>query len=293
LHGVSGHLYELIDYWYICYSSGISSAILLSDGTTKETFFRAVTDKYNFTDSELKHMDSVTTECHKPLVIICKNMCIVDGASLLNGSTVYADNVFLFRCSDNNFAYFSGHKSIKRTHLMQDFDLYPERYEELDIKVINYNKKILWQKYKQPNLTSTNTALFYLTTNCRALPPEEIQSLIDKHKFEKYLIVTNNPSVYTALCSDSIRVEQAPVKNIFEQFDTYVYTATPKRADCSPRFIVECAVYNKQVVYEIDYVDLGIECRKRDMNRDLNSLMLTSNDFFVQYFKDILNERQH
>jgi hypothetical protein len=115
--------------------------------------------------------------------------------------------------------------------------------------------------------------------------------VLDKYNYPKYLLVTNEPNIYADLVSDTVTVAQAPVKDIFEQFDTYIYTATPKRADCSPRFIVECEVFGKDVVYEIDYVDPGIECRKRAIEKDVNDLLLTTDDYFVSYAKDQMNAR--
>lgn len=288
-HGVSGHLYELIDYYYICTISGINCAIILADGVTKETFKTAVTDKYSFTECELANILANTVECHQPKIIMTNNICIVDGSWRVLGCTIYADNAFLLRCSEDDFTYFHNSKSIQRTHLMQDFKLYPERFEDLDIDVVDYVKKILWGKYQVPKTVKTNTAMLYLTTNCRALSVSDVKRIIDKQICQKYLIVTNNTSLYKDLESNTVRVVAAPVKDIFEQFDTYVYTPTDLQKDCSPRFIVECAVFGKEVVYEIDYVADGIERRKQDMAQGLNTLKLTTNDYFIEYVKKCLN----
>jgi hypothetical protein len=168
---------------------------------------------------------------------------------------------------------------------MQDFNLYPERFEQLNINVVHYIKKILWSKYKQPKQVKTNTALFYLTTNCRALPPNDIEALINKHEFEHYLVVTNDIDMYASLEADDVSVVSAPVSGLFEKFDAYIYTATPLKADCSPRFIVECAVYNKDVIYEIDYMDPGVKQRQIAIERDVNELLLVDSDDFVSYVK--------
>lgn len=288
-HGVSGHLYELIDYYYICSISNLNCAIILADGVTKDTFKVAITDKYDFTDSELENILANTIECHQPKIIMTNNICIVDGSWRVLGCTIYADNAFLLRCSEDDFTYFHNSKSIQRTHLMQDFKLYPERFEHLDIDVVDYVKKILWGKYKVPKTVKTDTAMLYLTTNCRALSVDDVQQIIDKKICEKYLLVTNNPALYKDIANDSVKVVEAPVKDIFEQFDTYIYTPTDLQKDCSPRFIVECAVFGKQVVYEIDYVALGIERRKQDMALGLNTLKLTTKDYFIEYVKKCLN----
>lgn len=285
-HGVSGHLYEMIDYFYICSQNGINCAILLADGVPKERFETAVKDKYNFTSEEQSHMFEHTYECVQPKIIMAQNVCLVDGSWRILNCTMYANNVFLLRCSESDFSYFHNHKSIKRAHVMQDFKLYPERFEDLDISVVDYRKKILWSKYHQPKNTTENTALLYLTTSTRADDIENIKRIIAKQICDNYLIVTNEPKIYASLVSNNIAVEEAPVKNILERFDTYIYTPTKWKSDCSPRFIVECAVYGKQVVYEIDYECKGIDRRREDIAEDLAGLELKNTDFFISYVKE-------
>jgi hypothetical protein len=277
-------MYELIDYYYVCKKAGINCAILLADGVDKQAFVNAVQYKYNLDIDILAD----THQCHNPRIIMTNNICLVDGSWRVNDCTIYADNAFLLRCSEDDFTFFANSKSIKKSHVMQDFKLYPERYEDLDIEVVDYIKKILWSRYVQPKPTNTNTGLFYLTTNCRAIPVEEVKTIIDKGICNKYLIVTDKPNIYGQLSSDTIEVVQAPVQNIFEHFDTYIYTTTELQSDCSPRFVVECAVFGKQVVYEIDYVCAGLERRKHDMEQDLSALELTVDDQFVSYVKKFI-----
>lgn len=292
-HGVSGHLYEMIDYCYITRRNGINSGILLADGVTKDVFKKALRDKYDFTEDEYKEILDNTIECFQPQIIRANNVCLVDGSWRILSCVMYADNVFLLRCSEGDFTFFHNHKSIKQTHLLQDFKLYDERYENLDITVNHYIKKILWGRYKKPNLAKTNTALFYLTTSTRATSIENIQNVMAKGLCDNYLLVTNMPELYKSLEGPNVRVELAPVQNIFEQFDTYIYTPTRWRSDCSPRFIVECAVYGKQVIYEIDYVCRGIERRIEDIEEDLSALELTDNDYFIEYVKNTIYEKSN
>jgi hypothetical protein len=290
-HGVSGHLYEMIDYAHICNRNGITSAILLSDGVTKSVFEQAVREKYNFTEDEISSILDYTHECYQPLIIMANNVCIVDGSWRVLNCTMYADNVFLLRCSEGDFDYFHKHKSIKRTHLMQDFRLYDEVSKSLDISVIDYVKKILWGRYKTPQLSQTNTALLYLTTSTRATSLDNIKNVISKGHCDNYLIVTNDTTLYSSLASETVSVELAPVKDIFEKFDSYIYTPTRWKTDCSPRFIVECALYNKEVTFELDYTPCrGLEYRVKDIEENLNSLELTDGDFFVEYVKKQIYE---
>jgi hypothetical protein len=287
-HGVSGHLYEMIECFYLCRLHGINAAILLSDGTTTDTFIKSVTDKYSFTQDEQVDMFARVVEAHQPRLIRSNNLCIVDGSARLNGCVVYANNMFLLRCWESNFDYFNTSKTIKQTHLLQDFNLYPERFEDSNLKVVDYVKKVLWSKYKPVNTQVVDTALFYLTTNCRVLPKEEIQSIMDKFTFDHYLIITNEPSIYKDLECDKVSVELTPVINLFDKFNAYIYTSTPRQMDCSPRFIVECAAANKPVHYVIDYFDKGIQCRIDAINKDINSVLLQNDDYFVNYVKQYI-----
>lgn len=280
-HGVSGHMYELIDYYYVCKKAGIKCAILLADGVNEQTFLTAIQNKYNL---DIDIIDDIH-ECHNPRIIMTNNICLVDGSWRVNDCTIYADNAFLLRCSEDNFTWFDKSKTIKQTHLLQDFKLYPERFENLNIKIVDYVKKILWSRYKTPKQVKTNTGLIYLTTNCRAIPVTDVENIIAKGICDKYLIVTDKPKIYQPLSSDNVTVEQAPISNIFERFDTYIYTPTDLQNDCSPRFIVECAVFGKNVVYEIDYICAGLERRKEDVMADVNQLELTVSDYFVTYVK--------
>lgn len=285
-HGVSGHLYELIDYYYICKKSGINCAILLADGVSKQAFMDAVTCKYCF---DLDISQDIH-ECHNPKIILTNNICLVDGSWRLNGCTIYANNAFLLRCSEDDFTFFADSKSIKKSHILQDFKLYPERYEDLNIEVVDYVKKILWGYYIQPKPTTGDVGLFYLTTNCRAIPADQVQSIIDKQLCEEYVILTDRLSIYNHLTSDTITVVQAPVPDIFEHFDTYLYTATELQSDCSPRFVVECAVFGKKVVYQIDYTCAGLERRKQDIDTDLSQLELTTDDYFITYVNQVIHD---
>jgi hypothetical protein len=85
-----------------------------------------------------------------------------------------------------------------------------------------------------------------------------------------------------------------PVENIFEKFDTYIYTPTKGSFDCSPRFIAECKYYNKNIIYhDIDEnylnVDTGLKFRKYDIDNNFKSLLLNENDEIVSILKKYLN----
>jgi hypothetical protein len=170
---------------------------------------------------------------------------------------------------------------------MQDFSMYLERFEDLNIRVVDYKKKLLWNRYKKPKLVKTNIAMFYMMSRCKGRPTEEVQSYIKKLNFDNYLIITDSPNRYKQLESEKVIVKKTPVKDLFELFDTYIYTPVDK-LDCSPRFIVECAVFNKEVIYEMDYIDAGVEARRRDIKLGVETLLLKDDDFFVEYVKKFI-----
>jgi hypothetical protein len=270
--GISGHLFEMIDYyWAIKNYTNLTPCILLADGVTIDEFNNAVKQKYD--DLTIEHVEY----CVQPKVIIAKNLLIVDGSPQLKNANLFVDNIFLFRCSASNFEVFDQKRS--RVFLLQDFEVYPERYEDSGLMVIDYKKKILFSKYKKYNSNINNTAMFYLTTICRALPQDELISIIDKYQFENNLILTDDPSVYTL-----DNVYKVPLEDIWDKFDTYIYTSIPRKNDCSSRFILECMHYKKEIIYEIDYYDKALEIRKKD---GLSGTSLLPDDTFLQ----LLNEQ--
>lgn len=266
--GVCGHLYEMIDYyWAIKNWTTLNPCILLADGTTIEEFDLAVAQKYD----NVK-IDKVV--CNpQPKVIIANNLLIVDGSPRLRNAELLVSNIFLFRCSESDFSYYKG----KNVFLLQDNEIYDDRPN--DVTIIDYKKKILFTKYKQYKSTVNDTAMFYLTSVCRALTHNELVDAIRKHGFQNNIVLTDDPSMYKL---DS--VYRVPVDNMWNMFSTYIYTRVPRQIDCSSRFILECMHYGKDVIYDIDYHDRALEVRKKD---GLNGTSLLPTDAFLE----LLNEQ--
>ncbi len=84
-----------------------------------------------------------------------------------------------------------------------------------------------------------------------------------------------------------------PVKNIFEKLNSYIYTPTRDKFDCSPRFIAECRFYNKDVIYHDineNYlkIDTGLQYRKYDIENDFKSINLEENDDIIEIIQSII-----
>lgn len=270
--GITGHLFEMIDYYYaIKQYTNLTPCLLLADGTTKEELQKALNSKYEnlVVENVIEHV------C--PKVILANSILITDGSHRLNNCEILAKRIYLFRCSESDFKPFT--KFNSSVFLLQDFEIYNERYEDLPITVIDYKKKILFEKYKRFNGPTNNVAMFYLTSLCRALSQEELDKSISTYKFDDYIVITDDISRYSGK-----NVYQIPVDNLWDKFDTYIYTSIPRKQDCSSRFILECLYYGKKVFYNIDYYDRALEVRKKD---GLTGTILNIDDNFLK----LLNEQ--
>jgi hypothetical protein len=261
-HGVCGHMFEMIEYFmHFRFHKNINACILITDGTDIHDFFDAITNKYDLTSDELKQFADHTQVAFQPKVILANTLLIVDGSLRTHGADLLAEKIVLLRCADEDIVR-------DDVLILQDNDVYDPLPNSQ-----HYKKKILFEKFKRYDATASNTAMFYLTTNCRAIADEEIQRIINKDQFDHYIAISNGELDLTG-----VDVLRAPVDNIWSKFNTYIYTSTAKKFDCSPRFIVECAYYGKDVIYEIDYFDKGLEVRRQDLAKGLDILALTADD---------------
>lgn len=268
-YGVCGHMFEMIDYYYAIKTyTNLNPCILLADGTSIEDFQLAIRQKYE--DLIIENV----IESFQPKVIITNNILFVDGSPRLNNAEILSKNIFLFRCSESDFTKFTKTKS--NVFLLQDFEIYDDKPENLTL--IDYKKKILFSKYKSYDCTTANTAMFYLTSVCRALSKEDLNKTIQKYSLDDYIILTDKIDLYDG------NVYKIPLDNIWSLFNTYIYTPIPRKIDCSSRFILECMHYGKNVIYDIDYYDKALEVRKKD---GLNGTSLTKDDAFIK----LLNEQ--
>jgi hypothetical protein len=250
-HGVSGHMFELIEYFmHLRFTKNLNVGILLSDGTTWNELYTAVVEKYELTQDELVDLRHHTHEKFQPKCLLVNTLLIVDGSLRTHNADIIANKIFLFRCAETDIVR-------DNVVVLQDNDVYDPLPNS-----IHYKKKILFDKYSELDTTAPNTAMFYLTNNSRlcAITTDEMQLIVSKHKFDNYIALTNKDLQIDAI--DSIIV---PVRNLWNLFSTYIYTNTALKFDCSPRFVAECEFYNKEVIYEIDYHDKGLVARLHDM----------------------------
>lgn len=268
--GICGHLFEMIEYyWAIKNWTNLNPCILLSDGTTIEEFNVALRAKYDdlIVENVVYHPF--------PKVLLTKNLMIVDGSSRFDHTEIYSDNFFLLRCHETEYDFYIKNKA--KCYLLQDFEIYDDKPDK--ITVIDYKKKILYNKFKKITGNIDDAAMFYLTDVSRFVSEKDLKDIIEKYNIHDNIIFTNKPELYS-----SVKTYKVPVVDMWNKFSKYVYTKLPGKRDCSNRFILECMYYNKEIIYDIDYYDKSLEIRKKD---GIKNTSLERGDFLVEY----LNER--
>ena len=117
----------------------------------------------------------------------------------------------------------------------------------------------------------------YMTYVCRKVSPDIIREYHLKSGCSRtILVVPYRLPEYDGI--DGVAQIEAPVHDIFEKFDTYIYTPVNRKFDCSPRLVTECFMLGRNVFKDLDYYDIGLETRYSDCVNNLNGLDLTDGD---------------
>jgi hypothetical protein len=272
-HGICGHTFELIDYYYIL-KNKFKVGIFLTENLDWEILEKTIRYKYNFSDLEIEDIKSNTVFSKKPKILFGKNILFVDGGVVnMSKVTLYFDNIFYFAC---------GNKEVKNNDKKNVWILQDDRvYEAVKQNGINYKKRILFDKLKLIQQSKKQT-LLYATKNCR-----QINNFSEYLKYGKILAIVNK--IQEPL--DGIQFKIVPIQNLFEQFDTYIYTPIERKWDCSPRLLTECVWYQKKIIFHnIDYwhIDHGLYWRWQDIQNDFDSLCLRVDDEIINILKGII-----
>lgn len=283
-HRVSGHMFEMIEYYYIMRSK-YSVKILFGDPKiTREVLNSILHDKYTFTTDEINEiLDNVIYTKTAPKYVIGKMALFVDGCLCRmepEGIKLVFDKIYSFKCSNVEHLYnLRAYNVIPLLDKRVYIDTNPE-----DVEVgVDYRKKMLISKIKTDTFTpEIPTGMLYLTNNCRSLSIEDVVSIIECNDYKKYVIITDVDN-YNSLESDTVQILKAPVRNFFKLFTGYIYTPLKLMWDGSPRLPVECVINNKQfTTYMIDesYLskDRGLYYRLQDIKQNFKNLSLTDDD---------------
>ena len=253
--GISGHLFEMIEYFiHLRMVKGINACILVSDGTTRHEFETALVDRYDLTDKEMLEIYENTYFEYKPMTLIADTLLVVNGSTRFANATIIANKKFMFRCCvtedlDNNGWI-----------VLQDDEVYGKPLTNS----VHYKKKILFDKFKKIPNNGSKVAMFYGKSNSKALTTEQIIDFTKQYnQFEQFLVLTD----LDIDVPSNVELAKIPVDNLWNRFGTYIYThpKKPGMIDCSPRFVAECAFYNKDVILAVSDVDKGLAVRLHDM----------------------------
>jgi hypothetical protein len=285
-HGISGHLFEVIDYYFIL-SKKYKTGILLTEEYTHSKLEFVIREKYNFNDEEVQDILDATVFVETPSLASGSNIIFTDGCiDSLNQTPLLFDNIFVFLCGKFDS------KIPDNFIILGDDRIYPKEYN-----AIHYVKKILFsrlKRLKRPALFPgwLRTIMVYGTKNCRDLSDKQVKRVSNKYKGYHVMVLTNSEN--KGEDSEWIKYYEVPIADLFNRFIMYYYTPTRGKYDCSPRFIAECRHYNKQVVYDSkindEYLehDLGLKYRMQDIEEDFDSLDLKENDDIFRILDDRL-----
>lgn len=287
-HGMSGHVYEIIDYYLILYKQ-FNLKILFGDTVSSwKQFKKIITDKYQLNQAELKLFEDNTIYADNPEYIKCRNIFFVDGSLNridINMIKILA-KIITFKCAVSETIHDRFYKDVL---LLQDNRVYIKHTPE-DVAIANnYVKKIYFDKLKQQDCEVQSVGMFYLMSNCRDVEPDLVRDAIDLYNLNTYIILTDNPTKFEGIPRCNVLVP--PVTDVFKLFTDYIYTPLKMKWDGSPRFIAECRYFNKNVhYYKIDneYLeqDTGLKIRKDDISNNWNSLFLRDDDDVIDILRD-------
>lgn len=283
---ITGHIFECFDY-YLFLKNYCKVGILFFNGLDLDKLKIVFESKYDY-DFELVKKDLIqltncSTTTQKQIILFGKNTRVIlaDGnIRALEHYNIYlaTSHLYGFMCEYEQFHQVT--LNTKITYL-QDYRVYGENKY---FKSIDYVKKLPFKFYKKSISPNKNIGMMYVTYVCRKVTSDIIEKYHKISSCSKTLLVVP----YKLPEYDTIEnVEQvvAPVKDFFNQFDTYIYTPINRKFDCSPRLVTECFMHNKKVYKNLDYYDIGLEIRYNDCITDLSKLDLTENDSILSILK--------
>lgn len=272
-HGISGHTFELLEYWWYFRQHNVDVAIMCT-AHKPEVLTALACERYCFTEAELDDLANCCYDATAALLASLPVVIWVDGCSkYVPHAAVVAKRQIAFAC--NNSEEFHSMDIV-----LGDTRLYDDTVRG------HYVKKLLFSKFRAFACSDEahDTAMLYCTIQARKLPQDYIDALPERFpQFKKFLLVTND----NIQSHDCIEVVQHPCKDLFTRFGTYIYSplkigwkdAIDRVVDCSPRFPAECTWYKKEIILDAP-ISRGLQARLYDCE-DLEKIELTKNDNLI------------
>lgn len=280
---ITGHIFECFDY-YLFLRQYYKTGILFFNGLNLEKLKIIFETKYNICFSsiidDLIIINGISCSTNKQIIQFGKNTSVIlsDGnIKSLEYHNIYlaTNRLYGFMCEDENFQEIKINNHI--TYL-QDYRIYGKNKY---FNSINYIKKLPFKFYRPSISPMQNIGMMYMTYVCRKVDPSIISAFHIKSKCDKSLLIVPYKLPEYDTIENVIQLE-APIDNLFDKFDTYIYTPVNRKFDCSPRLVTECFMQNKNIFKELDYYDIGLETRYNDCIDNLNILNLNENDLILK-----------
>lgn len=278
-HGVSGHTFEMIEYWWYFRQHGIDAAIMCT-AHKPDVVMDLARGRYTFTESELHDLSNALVDGTDVLLARLPVVIWVDGSiSYHKSATAVASAHLAFAC--NNTQDFD-----RIDLLLGDVRLY-------DMPCVHYIKKILFGKFKPVRRPEGKIAMLYCKTQARKVTQEYIDALPLRFDYDRFLLVTDDRSIS---CPPKVEIIPSPDADIMSKFSAYIYSPLVVNwahnvaglGDCSPRFPAECAFYGREFVVDAP-VNRGLAVRMDDM-KTLAKITLTADDALISYVAPYLRK---
>jgi hypothetical protein len=289
INEITGHIFECFDY-YLFLRNYFKVGILFLGSIGEEKLKNVFNDKYIVDFDDIRHDIIIVPENElktKKMYTFGKNTVVIlcDGnihQLQLYGIHLITRKLLGFLCAEKEESYVDKISMYKHITYLKDYRIYSNNNY---FKSYNYVKKLPFQYYKKSNRVFDNTGMMYVTFACRKITPAVIKEYHEMSGCKKtLLVVPYKLSEYDNI--DDVEQIEAPLSDFFNRFDTYIYTPVQRKFDCSPRLVTECFLHNKQIMLNVNYVDLGLQTRYNDCKQDLNNVNLQNNDKII----DIINE---
>lgn len=277
---ITGHIFECFDY-YLFLRNYFNVGILFFDGIQYNKLKELFNYKYNIDFSNIENdiilykikntnaLKIFIFNQHTKVLLVDGNLAALEYYRI----TFMTNHLYGFLCAPQEIS--TNNIQNKKIIYLQDYRIYGKSFQSID-----YVKKLPFKYYKSLYREKQNIGLIYMTYMCRKITPDTIEKY---HKLsgcsQTILVVPYKlPEYDTIPC---IKQHVAPIKNLFEKFDTYIYTPVQRKLDCSSRMITECFFYGKNVFKQIDYYDIALEIRYSDCINNLDKLDLKSGDIIL------------
>ena len=266
---ICGHTFEVMDYYLLLKDESYHPKILILDKfKNKDKVFKAWEDKYNIDFNYKNDIEFKNLNFNK------KNKFFLNGILIITSGIdlfwdqiidIYAKKIISFQCEEFNF---SNYLKKPNFYLLRDERIYQNK--NFSERTFHYIKKIYFKRYKKINNTKTKKTLIYINSKLKDLSENQIQYYIKKYELKNILFISG-----TTLTKSQEQkylkygeLKYAPIKNLFDQFNSYLVTPNTRNFDCSPRFIAECKFYNKKIIIDSNTkTDIGFYWRWQDIKK--------------------------